>query len=84
MFLKKIKNNTFSNVFFKVNFYLNRKYSNNLILNIINPDNFKINTNFCVSQKTYKLQKNLQFKKIKDFIKIFDVYGELKSKNWFR
>jgi ribosomal protein S10 len=80
---KKIKNNLLSAIFVKINFFLSKKNENNLKLNIISPNNFKIQTNFYKNQKinrksSIKKQNNLYFEKIKNFIKVFDVYGELK------
>lgn len=85
IYFKKIKNNSLSDIFVKINFFLSKQNENNLKLNIINPNNFRIQTNFCRNQKINRKsstrkrkQNNLHFKKIKSFIKIFDVYGELK------
>ncbi len=80
---KKIKNNSLSDIFVKINFFLDKKSENHLKLKIINPNNFRIQTNLYRNQKinrklSTKKQDNLYFKKIKNFIKIFDVCGELK------
>ena len=83
IYFKKIKNNLLSDIFVKMNFFLSKKNENNLKLNIINPNNFKIQINFYNNQKinrksSTRKQNNSHFKKIKSFIKVFDVYGELK------
>lgn len=77
VFFKKIKNNSLSDIFVKIDFFLDKKNENNLKLKIINPNNFKIHNNFYRKSSTGK-QNNLHFKKIRSFIKVFDIYGELK------
>jgi hypothetical protein len=51
IFFKKIKNNLLSDIFVKINFFLDTKNENNLKLNIINPNNFRIHTNYYRNQK---------------------------------
>lgn len=80
-YLKKIQENLFSNVKLKIKFSLIK--NNNLRLSIFNLNNFKLNLNKI--NQTNTVHKNIKIKKfnknsnnkLKYFIKIIDVSGEL-------
>ncbi len=72
---KRIKNILFPDIFIKTQFSFNKRIENRLKFKIFNPNNFKI-TKIPYRNRSIR-SKNL--KKIKHFIKIFDIYGELKN-----
>ena len=83
IFLKKIKTKLFPEIKLKIVFLINKIKELTKRQNLIKPSNFFINKKyFC--QKDQKYKKLYYFnsfnthKKIKQYLKIFDCYGEIK------
>ena len=85
-FLKKIKDNLFSDTHIKIKCSSNKKAKRNAQLQVFNPNNFKLNiNNLNKSQQTRTSQTKENFskqnnKKIKLFLQTLDIYGELIAK----
>ncbi len=68
VFMKKTQVKLFSDLKFKTTFYLNKYSHKNNINTILDPDKFTI-------------IKSKQKKNIKNYLKIYDIYGEFNLKN---
>lgn len=89
LFLKKIQSNLFSDVMIKIKILVNKKKNSNIESKIFNPNNFKTNINQDSISQKYSLKtlkkknkkhfKDIDNKKIKYFIKTFDIFGEIKT-----
>ena len=66
---KKIGNILFPDIFFKTQFFVNKQTENSLKLKVFNPNNFKITTNFNISQIV--VLKNKKVKTIYYYEKVF-------------
>ena len=86
IFLKKIKNNLFPEIKINIKFPVHQNFTNKTQTQLFNPSNFKLNTlKNSINKKfktIYKNNNNNNFKQIKNFIKIFDVYGEFYVKKF--
>ena len=92
IFIKKIKDNLFSDVRIKTKFSINKKNENKLREVIFNPDNFQIkilgnkNTRNLKQNKKLKIEnyyntQNKLNRATSKFIKILDTYGEVINKH---
>jgi ribosomal protein S10 len=82
IFLKKIKNNLFSDLKIKIKFFISKSLFNKTQTKILTPNNFKLNTlnKFLIQKnRTKKLEKK-NYKQVIHLLKIFDLYGELVQK----
>ena len=87
-FLKKINFNLFSSVKIKIKLTLNNKKENELNNKLFNPTNYKLN-NILTDNVSNYMKKNRKInidvilskntKKIKSFLKLLDIYGELNT-----
>jgi hypothetical protein len=84
--LRKINQNLFSDVKIKIKFSINKNKQKNIQINVFNFNNFKLNIIKNITNKNnisllkYNKLKNENFNqnsKIKSFLQILDVYGEL-------
>ena len=77
IFLKKIKNNLFPDVNIQSKFSIKKNLSNKTQIQMLNPNNFKLNNILNQKYKVVDRQKKNNYKQIENIIKIFDIYGEI-------
>jgi len=91
LFLKRLKNLSFSGIKLEVKGVFEKNVTNKYILKLVNPDNIVLQTSY-FNQKSFRKEKtkNKDFKSVpndldlsKKYIQLFDSYGEIYLKNTF-
>nr|YP_010247943.1 ribosomal protein S10 [Pseudo-nitzschia delicatissima]QTJ30088.1 ribosomal protein S10 [Pseudo-nitzschia delicatissima] len=91
LFLKKLKNLSFSGIKLEVKGVFEKNVANKYVLKLINPDNIVLQPSY-LNQKSFRKEKtkSKDFKSVitdldlvKKYIQLFDSYGEIYLKNTF-
>jgi ribosomal protein S10 len=83
IFLKKLKNNAFADINFKIKFLNSLKKQNLMEKKVLNPDNFKIHLNFKTKKSFYTKKSSIQVvnstlitkNRTKYLMKLITIYG---------
>jgi len=84
IFLKRIKNNLFSDLKFKIEFQINKNLFNKTEKLILNPNNFRLNMFNKLLNQHYRSEIEISdkqnYEQMANLLKIFDFYSELLQK----